>query len=118
MSTKWYTRPIVCVSNVERSLAFYTDKLGFAEAWRHAEDGKTLVAQVGRSGCELILSSQWPDKNGSGLIFISLHPDLLAAVRAEFERVRDPEAMKGVDKQDKIDHQQESPPRHSADKTP
>jgi hypothetical protein len=40
------------------------------------------------------------------------------ATQAELERVRDPEAMEGVDKQDKIDHQQEAPPRHPADKTP
>jgi hypothetical protein len=40
------------------------------------------------------------------------------AIQAELERVRDPEAMEGVDKQDKIDHQQEAPPRHPADKTP
>ena len=40
------------------------------------------------------------------------------ATQAELERVSDPEAMEGVDKQDKIDHQQEAPPRHPADKTP
>lgn len=40
------------------------------------------------------------------------------ATQAELERIRDPEAMEGVDKQDKIDHQQEAPSRHPADKTP
>ena len=40
------------------------------------------------------------------------------ATQAELERVRDPEAMQGVDKQDKIDHQEEAQPRHPADKTP
>jgi hypothetical protein len=39
---------------------------------RHEENDKALVAQVDRQGCELILSSQWPDKVGTGLIFISL----------------------------------------------
>ena len=94
MSSNWYTRPIVGVSDLERSLAFYIGKLGFAEAWRHAEDGQTLVAQVDRAGCELILSSQWPDKAGSALIFISLDPDVLAATRAEFEG-RDVEVKDG-----------------------
>jgi hypothetical protein len=47
--------------------------------------------QVSRQECELILSSQWPDKvgrdgGGGGLIFISLDLDLLSATRAEFER--------------------------------
>jgi len=85
VSSNWYTRPIVCVSDVERSLVFYIDRLGFAEAWRHADDGQLLVAQVDRAGCELILSSQWPDQAGSARIFISLDPDVLAAARAEFE---------------------------------
>jgi len=40
------------------------------------------------------------------------------ATQAELDRVRDPEAREGVDKQDKIDHQEERYPRHPADKTP
>ena len=40
------------------------------------------------------------------------------ATQAELERVRDPEAREGIDKQDKIDHQEESAPRRPADKTP
>jgi len=86
VSSNWYSRPVVFVSDVERSLFFYVEKLGFAEAWRHIEQRQTLVAQVDRSGCELILSSQWPDKAGSGLIFISLDPQMFAAVRSEFEQ--------------------------------
>jgi len=45
----------------------------------------------------------------------SLQEDI--ATKAELRRVRDPEAREGVDKKDKIDHQQESPVRHPADKT-
>ena len=37
------------------------------------------------------------------------------ATQAELERVRDPESHQGVDKQDKIDHQQETPTNHPAD---
>lgn len=40
------------------------------------------------------------------------------ATQAELERVRDPEAMEGVDKQDDIDHQQRYEKRHPADETP
>lgn len=40
------------------------------------------------------------------------------ATQAELERVRDREGHEGVDKQDKIDHQEEFPTRHPADKTP
>ena len=85
MSDAWYMRPVLFVADVDKSLAFYIDKLGFTEAWRHSEDGQLLVAQVDRSGCELILSSQWPDKVGTALIFVSLGLDVLAAARTEFE---------------------------------
>jgi hypothetical protein len=37
------------------------------------------------------------------------------ATQAELERVRDPEARQGVDKQDKIDHQLETDTNHPAD---
>jgi hypothetical protein len=46
----------------------------------------------------------------------SLQEDI--ATQAELERVRDPEAMEGVDKQDDINHQQRYPARHPADKSP
>ena len=39
------------------------------------------------------------------------------ATQAELQRVRDPEAHEGVDKQDDIDHQQRYPARHPADKS-
>ena len=39
------------------------------------------------------------------------------ATQAELERVRDPEAMEGVDKQDDIDHAQRYENRHPADKS-
>jgi catechol 2,3-dioxygenase-like lactoylglutathione lyase family enzyme len=82
--TRWYARPVLGVADVERALAFYTEKLGFAEAWRHAEAGKLLVAQVDRQGCELILSGQWPERVGRGLIFVSLDPAELDAARTAF----------------------------------
>jgi hypothetical protein len=39
------------------------------------------------------------------------------ATQAELERVRDPEAMEGVDKQDDIDHGQRYPAKHTSDKS-
>ncbi len=39
------------------------------------------------------------------------------ATQAGLERVRDPPAMEGVDKQDDINHQQRYPARHPADKS-
>jgi hypothetical protein len=40
------------------------------------------------------------------------------ATEAELERVRDPEAHRGIAKQDKIDHQQETSNNLPADKQP
>ena len=85
MSPRWYTRPILCVADVERSASFYVDALGFREGWRHVGGGRMLVAQVDRSGCELILSSQWPEKVGRGIVFISLDGPVLDTLRAELE---------------------------------
>ena len=81
----WYSRPVLFVADVDRSVAFYESKLGFAEAWRHVDEDKALVAQVDRDGCEIILSSQRPARTGHGLLFISLDPDAIDGVRTELE---------------------------------
>jgi catechol 2,3-dioxygenase-like lactoylglutathione lyase family enzyme len=71
--TDWFARPVLHVTDVEASLRFYTDRLGFTSPWRYDEDGKAHVAQVDRQGCALILADTWPEKIGKGLIFISLN---------------------------------------------
>jgi catechol 2,3-dioxygenase-like lactoylglutathione lyase family enzyme len=71
--TDWFARPVLHVTDVEASLRFYVDRLGFTIPWRFDEDGRVYVAQVDRQGCSLILSSQWPEKVGKGLMFISLN---------------------------------------------
>jgi catechol 2,3-dioxygenase-like lactoylglutathione lyase family enzyme len=81
--TNWYARPVIGVADIRRSLEFYVAKLGFAEDWRYAEDELLLIVQVSREGCELILSTQWPERVGHGLMFISLDPKVLDAVRTE-----------------------------------
>jgi catechol 2,3-dioxygenase-like lactoylglutathione lyase family enzyme len=85
MSNAWYARPVLFVADIDRSVDFYVNQLGFSEPWRYEEDGQALVAQVERQGCEIILSSQWPDKVGKGLMFISLDVEVLDALRAELE---------------------------------
>ena len=84
-SPRWYARPVLFVADMDRSIAFYVDQLGFVESWRHEDGGRTLVAQVDRRGCEVILSSQEPDKTGRARMFISLDVAVLEAVRAELE---------------------------------
>ena len=51
-----------------------------------------LVAEVGRDGCALILSCQWPGKVGNGLIFISLGMVALDAFRVEIKAKGTPTA--------------------------
>jgi catechol 2,3-dioxygenase-like lactoylglutathione lyase family enzyme len=92
--TEWFARPVLHVSDVETSIRFYVDRLGFTNPWRHEEDGRAHVAQVDRQGCALILAGTWPQKIGNGLMFISLNVDqgtreaaigALDALRAELE---------------------------------
>jgi uncharacterized glyoxalase superfamily protein PhnB len=87
----WFARPVLHVRDVEASLGFYVDQLGFTSPWRFDDDGRPRVAQVDRQGCALILSDQWPEKIGKGIMFISLNhePEMqiaaLDALRAELE---------------------------------
>jgi catechol 2,3-dioxygenase-like lactoylglutathione lyase family enzyme len=92
--TDWFARPVLHVTDLEASLRFYVDRLGFTSPWRYDEDGKAHVAQVDRQGCSLILANTWPEKVGKGLIFISLNVEpqtreaaiaALDALRAELE---------------------------------
>jgi catechol 2,3-dioxygenase-like lactoylglutathione lyase family enzyme len=96
--TDWFARPILNVADVEASLRFYVDRLGFTCPWRFDEQGKAYVAQVDRQGCSLILASTWaktqPEKVGKAMMFISLNVEpatpeaetaALDALRAELE---------------------------------
>lgn len=79
----WYARPVLAVRDAEAALAFYTARLGFAEDWRHAEDGRLRIVQVSRAGCEVILSDQWPDEAGGGRLFVSLEAPAFADMQAD-----------------------------------
>jgi catechol 2,3-dioxygenase-like lactoylglutathione lyase family enzyme len=72
--TEWFARPVLHVKDVDTSLRFYVDLLGFTSPWRYDEDGRARVAQVDRQGCALILANNMaPEKIGKGVIFISLN---------------------------------------------
>ncbi len=105
--TDWFARPVLHVKDVEASLLFYINRLGFTSPWRYDDDGKAHVAQVDRQGCALILADTLPEKIGKALMFISLNVEpatseretraaevaALDALRAELEakgvRVKD-----------------------------
>ena len=88
--TDWFARPVLHVTDVEASLRFYVNRLGFTSPWRYDEDGKAYVAQVDRQGCALILAKTWPEKVGKGLIFISLNvePETREAAIAALDALR------------------------------
>ena len=86
----WYTRPVLAVRDAPAALGFYSTRLGFAEDWRYEEEGRLRIVQVSRAGCELILSDQWPDEAGRGLLFIELAP-------ADFERLPSEAAERGLE---------------------
>ncbi len=72
--TDWFARPVLHVKDVDASLSFYVNLLGFTSPWRYGEDGRARVAQIGRQGCALILANNLaPEKIGKGVIFISLN---------------------------------------------
>jgi catechol 2,3-dioxygenase-like lactoylglutathione lyase family enzyme len=97
LSEEWYARPVLFVADIDRTLDFYVNRLGFTQSWKFEDGGRALVAQADRENCALIFSSQWPDKVGKGLMFISLNVDAspdrvrtetelaLDRLRAEFE---------------------------------
>jgi catechol 2,3-dioxygenase-like lactoylglutathione lyase family enzyme len=92
--TDWFARAVLHVRDVEASLRFYVERLGFTRTWRYEENGRASVAQVERQGCALILADHWPEKTGKGLMFISLNVEpatregataALDALRVELE---------------------------------
>ena len=78
---KWYTRPVLFVSNVHRALHFYTDVLGFKKAW-HEGDGQGKVCQVNRAGCEIILCEE-AGRRDKGRLFVELTRDGIAEFKRE-----------------------------------
>ena len=95
---EWFARPVLHVSSVEASLRFDVDRLGFTVSWRYEEDGRARVAQVDRRSCALILSDQWPEKVGKGLMFISLNvePETREAEVAALDALRVELEARGV----------------------
>ncbi|HEX7360968.1 MAG TPA: VOC family protein [Bryobacteraceae bacterium] len=93
--TDRFARPVLHVTDVEASLRFYVDRLGFTSPWRYEEEGRARVAQVDRQRCALILANNLAsEKIGKAVIFISLNVEpatpqaaaaALDALRAELE---------------------------------
>ena len=97
--TDWFARPILHVKDVDASLRFYLDRLGFTSPWRYDEEGIARVAQVDRQGSAFILANNLaPEKIGKGVTFISLNaePATPAASAAALDVLRTELESRGV----------------------
>ena len=65
----WFARPVINVSNVEASVRFYVDKLGFALDWHFGEP--ISVCEVWRGKVQLILCDHFSEKVGKSLQFVA-----------------------------------------------
>jgi catechol 2,3-dioxygenase-like lactoylglutathione lyase family enzyme len=79
---RWYTRPVLFVTDVNRAAHFYVAMLGFEKAW-HDADGAGKICQVNHGECEIILCED-ATRQDRGRLFIELTSEALAAARKEF----------------------------------
>ena len=85
MSDEFYARPIFRVRDVERSITYYCQKLGFTSSWKSGDD-RPIIAQVGRNGLDVILASGavTPSAGLPSVLSMSLHqPGNLRALHRE-----------------------------------
>jgi catechol 2,3-dioxygenase-like lactoylglutathione lyase family enzyme len=83
---EFWMRPVLAVRDVEASVAYYADQLGFARAWAHGDDGWTIAA-VERQGLQLILDggTDLPRLGSPSVLSLTLHAhEGLAALHREF----------------------------------
>jgi catechol 2,3-dioxygenase-like lactoylglutathione lyase family enzyme len=78
---RWYARPVLFVSDLNRAIRFYVDMLGFEKSW-HAGDGAGTVCQVNRSDCEIILCED-ATRSDKARLFVELTADGLTDLRRE-----------------------------------
>ena len=80
----FYGRSVFFVKDAERSLAFYTQTLGFSLDWNHQEEGRAFVFQVSLFGFQVILNQieNWTEaRAGHGRVFVGLEDDQVEALR-------------------------------------
>ena len=83
-----HARTVFFVRDAQRSLDYYTNRLGFSLDWSHEEHGRPFVFQVGLLGFQLILNQAEPwteDRPGHGRVFIGLEEGQLEGFRRHVE---------------------------------
>ena len=83
---RWYARPVLFVSDLNRALRFYVDQLGFVKRW-HEGDGTGTVCQVNHAECEIILCEHATRRDRARL-FVELTPEGLDELRRELAGAR------------------------------
>jgi len=78
---RWYARPVFYVADIQRSITFYVDLLGFQKQW-HEAGGTGTVCQVHRSECEIILC-QDASRQDRCRLYVELTAEGLVAFRRE-----------------------------------
>ena len=77
----FYTRPILSVKDVELSVSYYCEKLGFERGWEFDK----VIAQVGRNGLDIILDADSVIPRASTPSVISMSIGDLEALHRELE---------------------------------
>ena len=91
VTQRWYARPVLFVSDINRATQFYVDQLGFEKRW-HEGNGAGTVCQVNRSDCEIILCEH-DSRKDRGRLFIELTKDGVAELRREIAERSVPHTM-------------------------
>src|ERR1700722_779876 len=76
-------RSVFFVKEAERSLAFYTETLGFTVDWNHQVEDRAFVFQVSLFGFQLILNQveDWTQNRvGHGRVFVGLDDEQAVAL--------------------------------------
>ena len=66
--TDWFARAVLHVKDVDASVRFYVNLLGFTSPWRYDEEGRARVALI-------LANNLAPENIGKGVVFISLNAD-------------------------------------------
>jgi catechol 2,3-dioxygenase-like lactoylglutathione lyase family enzyme len=82
---RWYTRPVLFVTDMERTRSFYMETLDFTQDWGFEEEDQTVVCQLVRGGeCEVILAID-AERAGKSRLFVSLNQQDITTLQAQIE---------------------------------
>lgn len=78
------TIPVLPVRDIERSIRFYTETLGFCLEWK-----ADAICSVARDGCHIMLDQRSASESGGVWVWIGLRDDaLIEAYRSRGVKVR------------------------------